>query len=191
MLKIVQLLAEEDLRIEKIEIKTLDMNNFSNELIKVKEVYNNAWKHNWGFVPLTDSEMDFVADSLKPIADKDLVYFAMYEGKPVGFSLAIPDMNQVFIKMKGKLFPFGIFKLLLNRKKVNAIRLITLGVIPSFQKRGIEAVFIKNTIDVSSSKGYRAAEISWILEDNIPMVQTAINLGAEKYKTYRLFDKLL
>jgi len=179
------------LKREKIEIQTLNMNDFSNELTKVKEVYNNAWQHNWGFVPLTDSEMDFIADSLKPIVDKDLVYFAMFEGKPIGFSLAIPDMNQVFIKMKGKLFPFGIIKLLLNRKKINSIRLITLGVIPKFQKRGIEAVFIKNTIDIGSAKGYKAAEISWILEDNIPMVQTAVNLGAEKYKTYRLFDKLL
>jgi hypothetical protein len=186
-----QRISEMVLKREMIEIKTLNMNDFSNELSKVKEVYNNAWQHNWGFVPLTDSEMDFIADSLKPIVDKDLVYFAMSEGKPIGFSLAIPDMNQVFIKMKGKLFPFGIIKLLLNKKKVNSIRLITLGVIPKFQKRGIEAVFIKNTIDVGSSKGYKAAEISWILEDNIPMVQTAVNLGAEKYKTYRLFDKSL
>ncbi len=179
------------LKREKIEIQTLNMNDFTNELAKVKEVYNNAWQHNWGFVPLTDSEMDFVAESLKPIVDKDLVYFAMYEGKPIGFSLAIPDMNQIIIKMNGKLFPFGFLKLLFNRKKINTIRLITLGVIPKFQKRGIEAVFIKSTIDVASSKGYTAAEISWILEDNIPMVQTAINLGAEKYKTYRLFDKAL
>lgn len=179
------------LKREKIEIQSLNMNDFKNELAKVKEVYNNAWQYNWGFVPLTDSEMDFIADSLRPIVDKDLVYFAMYEGKPIGFSLAIPDMNQVIIKMKGKLFPFGFLKLLLNRKKINTIRLITLGVIPKFQKRGVEAVFIKNTIDVASSKGYTAAEISWILEDNIPMVQTAINLGAERYKTYRLFDKAL
>lgn len=176
---------------EKIKIRTMDMSDFKNELKRVKEVYNNAWSYNWGFVPMTDEEFDYLSESLKPIVDKDLVYFAEVNSKPVAFSLAIPDMNIVFKKINGRIFPFGIIKILLGRKKIHRIRLITLGVIPEYQKKGIEAIFIKNTIEKGMSIGYNQAEISWILEDNIPMVQTAINLGADQYKTYRIYDKTI
>lgn len=176
---------------EKIKIRTMDLSDFKNELKRVKEVYNNAWSYNWGFVPMTDEEFDFLSESLKPIVDKDLVYFAEVNSKPVAFSLAIPDMNIVFKKINGRIFPFGIIKILLGRKKIHRIRLITLGVIPEYQKKGIEAIFIKNTIENGMSKGYNQAEISWILEDNIPMVQTAKNLGADQYKTYRIYDKTI
>lgn len=176
---------------EKIKIRTMDINDFQNELHRVKEVYNKAWSHNWGFVPMTEEEFDYLAKSLKPLVDKDLVYFAEVDGKPIGFSLALPDMNVVFKKINGRLFPFGIIKILLGRKKITRIRLITLGIIPEYQRKGIEAVFIKNTIDIGIGKGYREAEISWILEDNLPMVQTAVNLNASKYKTYRFFDKII
>ncbi|MBN1632595.1 MAG: hypothetical protein JW917_00345 [Ignavibacteria bacterium] len=174
---------------EKIKIRTLDMSDFKNELQRVKEVYNKAWSYNWGFVPMTEKEFDFLSESLKPIIDKDLVYFAEVEDKPIGFSLALPDMNVVFKKINGRIFPFGFIKILLGRKKITRIRLITLGIIPEYQKKGIEAIFIKNTIEIGTSKGYNQAEISWILEDNIPMVRTAVNLGADRYKTYRIYEK--
>jgi hypothetical protein len=174
---------------EKIKIRNLDMTDFKNELKRVKEVYNSAWSYNWGFVPMTDEEFNYLSVSLKPIVDKKLVYFAEVNNKPVAFSLALPDMNIVFKKINGRIFPFGIIRILLEKKKINRLRLITLGVIPEYQKKGIEAIFIKNTIETGMSIGYSQAEISWILEDNIPMVQTAINLGAEQYKTYRIYDK--
>jgi GNAT superfamily N-acetyltransferase len=176
---------------EKIKIRTLNMQDFKNELQRVKEVYNQAWSYNWGFVPMTEKEFDYLSDSMKPILDKDLVYFAEVEGKPIGFSLAIPDMNVVFKKINGRIFPFGIIKILLGRKKINRLRLITLGVIPEYQRKGIESIFINNTIEIGMGKGYNQAEISWILEDNTPMVQTAIKLGAEKSKTYRIYDKII
>ncbi len=178
-------------RRDKITFRTLKIKELVSELNKVKEVYNNAWKYNWGFVPMTDEEFEFVAHVLRPLVDPELVYFAEYEGKPVGFSMALPDYNQVFIKMNGRLFPFGIFKMLMNRKKINGIRLITMGIIHEFQKKGIEAVFIKDTIETCARKGIRNAEISWVLEDNIPMVQTAVNLDAELYKIYRIYDKYI
>ncbi len=138
---------------------------------------------------MTAEEFKHVASSLKPLVDEDIVYFAEVDNKPVGFSLSMPDYNQVFKKMNGRLFPFGIFKLLTGKKKINGIRVIMMGVIPEYQRKGIEAVFIQNTIKTGMAKGYFTAEISWILEDNVPMVQTAVNLGADQYKTYRIFDK--
>ena len=174
---------------ENLNIRKINLQNFENEVKIIQEIYNQAWVKNWGFVPMTDDEFRYLAKNLKAVVDRDFVYVAEYNGKPVAFSLALPDYNQVFIKMNGKLFPFGVFKLLSGRKKINAIRLITLGVIPEFQKKGTEAVFILNTIKEGVAKGFNMAEISWILEDNAPMVATAENLGAEKYKTYRIFDK--
>ena len=123
------------------------------------------------------------------ILDKNLVYFAeTSDGKPVGFSLALPNMNEVFKSLNGRVFPFGIFKILFGKKNVHSIRLLTMGIIKDYRQRGIEAVFIKHTIERSLANGYIAAEISWILEDNMPMVQTAINLDADKYKTYRIYN---
>ena len=174
---------------ENIKIRTMKLSNLKQEVQVVREVYNQAWQYNWGFIPMTEEEFDFVAASLKPIVDEDFVYFAEVNGKPVGFSLTLPDVNKAFIKMNGRLFPFGFIKFLLNKKKIDGLRMITMGVISEYQRKGIEAVFIKNTIDVGIRKNYKSCEISWILEDNIPMVQTAVNIGADRYKTYRLYDK--
>jgi hypothetical protein len=90
--------------------------------------------------------------------------------------------------MNGRLFPFGVIKFLLNKNKIKGIRVFAMGIIKEFQKKGIEAVFIRNTILEAIGKGYQKADISWVLEDNLPMVQTAVNLGADQYKTYRLYD---
>jgi hypothetical protein len=177
------------LKRENLTVRKINLQDFENEVTIIEEIYNQAWVKNWGFVPMTDDEFRYLAKNLKAVVDRDFIYIAEYNGKPVAFSLALPDYNQVFIKMNGKLFPFGVFKLLSGRKKINMLRLITLGIIPEFQKKGTEAVFILNTIKEGVAKGYNGAEISWILEDNAPMVATAENLGAEKYKTYRIYDK--
>jgi GNAT superfamily N-acetyltransferase len=174
---------------DNIKIRKIVLKDLENELLKVMKVYNSAWIDNWGSVQMTEDEFKFVAASLKPLVDADIVYFAEVNGEPVGFSLSMPDWNKIFKNLNGKLFPFGIFKILTGRKKIDGIRVMIMGIIPEYQRKGIEAVFINNTIKIGNSKGYKYAEISWILEDNVPMVQTAINLGAEKYKTYRVYDK--
>ncbi len=173
---------------ENIKIRKINISDFENELIRVMQIYNKAWEANWGFVPMTEDEFRYVAKSFKAIIDKDLVYFAEANGMPVAFSLAVPDYNIIFKKVNGRLFPFGIFKYLFQRNKIRRIRLITLGVIKEYQKKGIDAVFIRDTIKDSMAKKYNEAEISWVLEDNITMVQTAKNLGARHYKTYRVYD---
>jgi hypothetical protein len=177
------------LKRENLNIRKINLQDFDNEVSIIEEIYNQAWVKNWGFVPMTDDEFRYLAKNLKAVVDRDFIYIAEFNGKPVAFSLALPDYNQVFIKMNGKLFPFGVFKLLAGRKKITGIRLITLGIIPEYQKKGTEAVFILNTIKEGIAKGFNRAEISWILEDNAPMVATAENLGADRYKTYRIYDK--
>jgi len=176
---------------ENIKIRRINLKDLSNEILKVRAVYNTAWEKNWGFVPMTEAEFHHNAENLKLIVREDLVFFAEVDGKPVGFSLSLPDFNQVFIKMNGRLFPFGFFTFLKNRKKIDTMRVLMMGVIPEYQRKGIDGVFVYHTIKNGIAKGITKAEISWVLEDNTPMVQTAEKLGATLYKIYRIFDKKL
>jgi hypothetical protein len=167
------------------------MKDLNNEIHRIEEVYNNAWEYNWGFVPMTTAEFDYIGKNIKAIVDPDFVIIAEINGVPAGFSLSIPDLNQVLKKMNGRLLPFGIFKLLSGKKKIDMVRIIIMGVKHEYQKKGIDSVFYLETIKEGNRKGIKAGEISWVLEDNMPMRQTAENLGAYIYKTYRIFSKTL
>lgn len=176
---------------ENITYRNVNLKDFKNEVQKVREIYNDAWSRNWGFVPMTEEEFNFIADHLKMIVDPDFIQFAEQNGKPIGFSLAVPDINLATKGLNGKLFPFGIFKFLSNKKKINRLRVIIMGVKKDYQKMGIDAGFYRDVIKAGDRKSYIGAEISWVLEDNAAMRQTAEKLGARVYKTYRIFDKVL
>lgn len=179
------------LKREDLEIRKVNMKDFNNEVQRVREVYNDAWQDNWGFVPMTEEEFMFIAKNLKMVVDPDVIYFAVKKstGETIGFSLALPDNNQAIMGLNGKLFPFGIFKFLAQRKKIDRLRVIIMGVKQAYQKKGIDAVFYRDTIVTGNKKRVKGAEVSWILEDNMPMMQTALNMGAHIYKTYRIYDK--
>ena len=184
-------ISEMIIKKENLTIRNVNMKDFKNEVQKVREIYNNAWQENWGFVPMTVEEFNFIADNLKLAVDPDYVEFAEIDGNPIGFSLALPDINQAIKGLNGKLFPFGFIKFLLNKKKIDQLRVIIMGVKKEYHKKGIDAVFYRNVIKAGNRKGIRGAEISWVLEDNLAMKQTAEKLGAHVYKTYRIFDKTL
>lgn len=174
-----------------ITIRPIRMKNFREEVNKVKKVYNAAWSPNWGFVPLTDKEIEQIANDLKPAVDPDIVYMAEDNGEPVGFSLAIPDMNIAIKKANGRLFPTGLLKILWNKRKIDGLRVVIMGVIPEYQKRGIDSVFYWETYRNGVNKGYKWGEFSWILENNVMMNRAARMMGAHVYKTYRVYEKQL
>lgn len=174
-----------------VEIYNVNMKNLTAEVRKIEEIYNSAWESNWGFVPITTEEFDYMAESLKMVVDPDLVMFAEVAGKPAGFTLALPDFNQVLKKLNGRLLPFGWFKILTQKKKIDFLRVIIMGVKPEYQKKAIDSVFYLETIKNGNKNGYTGAEISWVLEDNMPMRMTAEKLGAKIYKTYRIYRKSL
>jgi len=174
-----------------INIHSVDMKNLKNEVEKIKTVYNSAWFQNWGFVPMTDEEFDHMVGGLKKIVDPHLVFIAEVDGKPAGFSLAVPDVNQVLHRINGRLFPFGLFRLLWHSKikdKIDGVRIITMGVSPEFQKKGIDTVFYVETFKVGVQRGYSWAEMSWVLEDNVKMNRILDLLGAKLYKKYRIYE---
>ncbi len=171
-----------------IDIRPVRMKEFEAELEKIRYIYNNAWAKNWGFVPMTPEEFDFIANDFKKIIDPDLVLLAEIKGKPVGFSLALPDYNQIFAKIpSGKLLPLGWLKFLTEKNKINSLRVITLGVVQELQHTGIGGLFYLETFDRGTKKGYISAEMSWILEDNELMVKSAKLMGGKPYKTYRIY----
>jgi len=173
-----------------IKLRIVNMADFDAELDRIRKIYNNAWARNWGFVPMTPAEFDFIANDFKKIIDPNLVLIAEINNQPVGFSLALPNYNEVFAKIPdGKLFPTGWLKFLFNRKKIKTIRVITLGVTDKYQQSGIGGIFYLETFERGIAAGYEAAEFSWVLEDNDLMNRAAKLLGGKLYKTYRIYGK--
>lgn len=175
----------------KVVVRPVNMKNFAADLALVNQVYNQAWVKNWGFVPMSSEEFAFAAKHMKEIIDPELALLALVDGKPVGFSLTLPDINLALKYLNGKLFPIGIFKLLWHtkvRNKLLGLRTITMGVIPEYQKRGIDTLMYVRTYQVGKARGYQWSEISWVLETNTLMRSLATSIGCEQYKTYRLLE---
>lgn len=172
-----------------LKITQLDMKNFKAELEKVKYVYNKAWAPNWGFVPMTDEEIDAMAKDLKPLVEPSLVLFGEINGQLAGFALVMLDYNYIFKKINGRLFPFGFIKLFTEKKKIKWGRIITLGIIPEYQKRGLDAVFYWEIVNRAHAIGIDLGEASWILEDNEMMNRGAEVMNGVVYKKYRVYEK--
>lgn len=171
-----------------IKLRNLRLKNLDAEVKLIKEIYNDAWSHNWGFVPFTDAEINKLAADLKTIADENLLFIAEKDGQPIAFSLTLPNINEVLAKIpNGRLFPFGIFKLLFGIKKIKTVRVIVLGVKREFQFTGLGSVFYIETIKKAMQQGYTGGEMSWILEDNHPMNRAIAAIGSQCYKTYRIY----
>jgi hypothetical protein len=175
---------------EGIAFRTLNMKNFDAEVELLNDVYNQAWEKNWGFVPMSKDEFRHMAKDMKQIIDPDLVFIAEVEGKPVGFILSLPNINQALKFTNGRLFPTGLIKLLWHTKvknKVDSVRIVTMGIIPEYRKRGLDNLFYLETFKVGPTKGYDWGEMSWILEDNAMMLRAAENMGGQQYKRYRMY----
>lgn len=170
-------------------IKQIDMKNFDDELEKVKFVYNKAWAPNWGFVPLTDDEIEAMAKDLKTIVEPSLVLFGEINNKVIGFALVLIDYNTIFKEMNGRLFPFGILKLFTHKKKIKWARIITLGIIPEYQKKGLDSVFYYEIVKRTAELKIFLGEASWVLEDNEMMKRGLEVLNAQIYKKYRIYEK--
>ncbi|OQP68301.1 GNAT family N-acetyltransferase [Niastella populi] len=180
------------LRRNNITIRPVNKKDLANEANKVREVYNAAWDKNLGFVPMTDSEFSYLAKDLKMVLDEEFCLIAEHNGKQIGFALAIPDINQILIKVRrGRLLPTGIFKLLFNMKKIDRIRVLALGVNKEYRKMGIEACFYAAIIKRVSARGMKGAEASWILEHNEMMNKGIESINGKVYKRYRIFEKTL
>jgi GNAT superfamily N-acetyltransferase len=187
LMKGARLLAER----KKIRLRPLDMKRFEDEVELIKRVYNSAWERNWGFIPMTDAEIDHLAKQLKPIAVPDLVVFCEQDGQVVGFAAALPDLN-VALKHNpsGRLFP-GIVKILWAARRIRRIRILLLGLLKEYRMTGADALMYHWIWEKGYARGYRWAEAGWILEDNAAMNNGLLRMGFEPYKTLRFYDRTL
>ena len=177
-------------------VRKAQMRHFDEEVARFKQIYNSAWVKNWGFVPLTDTEIEHIAVGLKQIVDPDVIWFAEKDGEPIGAMLPLPDLNQALIRAyprPGVPEWWTTAKLLWYwkvRRCVDTIRGFAGGVLEPYRGRGVEGVLFVKMAEVALRK-YRRAEISWILENNVMMRRTAEMLGGQVYRTYRIYEKEL
>jgi GNAT superfamily N-acetyltransferase len=178
-----------------LHFRHMDRKRFWEDAMKVWEVYNTAWENNWSAVPFTKEEFVHLAKDMKSVLDYDLINLAETEdGTLVGFSLALPNVNEAVRKIRnGRLFPTGLPRLLWHTRPgaISSIRIIIMGVVEEYRKRGLDTVFHADNLIVGRRKGYYWGEISWVLETNTMMNRVAEVVGAHRYKTYRVFEKNL
>ena len=172
----------------ELRARPINLRHLEEELKIVKEIYNQAWSKNWGFVPLTEEEIDDLAKNLKPLLVPDLILFAYLGEEPVGFSFSLPDYNEVLKHLNGKVGLLGGLKFLYYSRKITKIRTMLLGVKHAFQKKGVEGLLYAETFKRGIKKGYFRAECSWILENNLLMQHGIEAMGGKRYKTYRIYE---
>jgi GNAT superfamily N-acetyltransferase len=169
-------------------IRPLNQKKFRADVDLFVELYNKSLVVNWGFVPLPESEMRKLASSLQHLLVPELTIIAEVDGQGVGAIVGLPDYNPRIKKIDGKLFPFGIFRLLSKKRDIPRIRVLSINVVPEFQRWGLGLVLMRGLTPMAMEMGIQEAEFSWIDEDN-DMARMGLEKGGAKvYKTYRMYD---
>jgi GNAT superfamily N-acetyltransferase len=174
-----------------IRVRPIDKKRFNEEMMVFREVYSSAWEKNWGFIPLTDDELHYLAERLRQIVVPELTLIAEDRGEPVGFLGLVPDFNSVLRHMHGRLTPFTVMKALYYSRKITGLRLLLLGIKREYRNKGVDALLIREAFKGIKKGGYQRVEFSWILEDNIPIQRIIEMADGRLYKKYRLYEKSL
>ena len=177
-------------------MRNVTRGSLKRDLGRIREVYNEAWEKNWGFVPMTGEEMDFMAARLKPLLVPELLWIGEAprpDGglEPMAFMLMLPDYNVAIAPTRGRLLPFGWLRFLLARSRVRTVRVVTLGVKKPWRQSGIQSIMMADSLRFLLKKGYTGAEVSWLLEDNELVIGAVRLWGGKLYKTYRIYEKAL
>ena len=182
----------------KIRIRKVDKKRFDEEAKIILAILNDAWSDNWGFVPLTQPEVDDVGKKLKPLVFEDLIMIAELEGEPVAFMVTLPDLNEPLKPLKGKLLPFGWAKLLLwlRKPKAKTMRVPLMGVVKRLQSSRMAsqlAFMMIEYIRRSAVPNYGATrgEIGWILDDNQGMIAIADTIESRINREYVIYQKAI
>lgn len=171
-----------------VRVRPLDMSRFEQEIDTIIELSNQSLADNWGYSPVTDDEVRAMARDLKPVIHPKAVLFAEdRHGRPIGFAIAIPDVNLIFKKIRGRLLPFGWLTLLWMLPRLSQYRMFALGVIPEYHGKAIDSLMYRALYDACYSPKVRM-EINYVLEDNAPMNNAILKLGAKPIRRYRVYQ---
>lgn len=184
-------LVEKVKKTRNISIRFFDPKNFWRDAKIIIDIYSIAWKDNWGFVPPTEEELNDIVRSLKQIYIRELTQIAEINGKPVGWGITLPNINEALKHINGRLFPFGILKLLYWAKKIKGLRMWGLGILPEYRKRGVDVMLYYHSLIEGQKLGYTDGELSWVLETNTDIINVARLVKGEEYKRYRIYTKNL
>ncbi|HWO84598.1 MAG TPA: hypothetical protein VNM38_12535 [Solirubrobacterales bacterium] len=184
--------AEKALHDEGITIRNMRKRDMAGEVRRFMDVYNEAWGDNWGFVPITDAEVEFQAKNLKQVLDEEWTFMAEKDGEVVGAALTLPDINQVLAGMNGRLLPFGWAKFLLGKRKIDRLRVFALGVKHDYRHTGVAAgLYLEHIKMAALPDKIHWGEMGWILETNKPMNRAMEGMGGKIVKKYRLYERSL
>ena len=178
-------------------VRNIDMKNYREEVRTLGRIFNDAWSENWGFVPMSDDEVEHMANELRPVIVPELVYFVDMDGEPAAFLVCLPNLNEAIAGLNGKLLPFGWAKLLwrLKVRQVKSVRVALLGVRKQYLNTVLGPRMVGNIMwrlyREVEKRGIEKLEMSWVLEDNMPMNRLADKMGGQQYKTYRVLQKSL
>jgi GNAT superfamily N-acetyltransferase len=181
----------------ELKVRPLSKKNLARDLAILIDIFNDAWSGNWGFTPFSQAEIDKLGADLKLLVDEGYIAFAEYKGEPAAMAVTLPDINQAAKDLKGRLFPFGVFRLLarLKLKAPQAVRMPLMGVRRKFHGTPVGSALAIAVIDTIRryhvARGTTQAELSWILEDNLPMRRMIEAVGGVPYKTYRIYERKL
>lgn len=179
-------------------VRTVNMRRYRDDVRAMMRVFNDAWSGNWGFIPFTDEEVEHMATSMRPLMDPQLAAIIEMNGTMVGFGITLPNLNEAIADFGGRVLPFNWAKLLwrLKVQHTRTGRTLLMGVSRSFAASGFAGgiapfLIIDKMRQRAQKIGMRKVELSWILEDNLPMRRINESLGGDPYKTYRVYQKQL
>ena len=177
-----------------VKIRPIDLRRLGDESQRLAAVFNEAWKNNWGFVPFTQAEAKNMATEMRPIIDPRMTLIAEIDNAPVAFVICVPDINVALHRINGRLtrfgLPIGLIKLLYHRRKIRTVRFVALGVLEKYRRAGIAEMLVLQVMEEGASRGFKG-ELSMTLEDNVMINRFVEAIGAQRYKTYRIFKRTL
>jgi len=178
-----------------VTIRSANLKNIREESRRLRQIYNQAWEKNWGFVPFTEAEFEFMTREMKPLLVPEFAWIAEMGNEPIGFTLCLPDINVALRHLNGRLtrfgFPIGLIKLLFYKRRIRKGRLIALGVIEKYRRAGVAEMLVLRVMEETMIKRGITGELSMTLEDNFMINRFLEAIGATKYKTYRIFKRIL
>ena len=181
-------IAEEAKRRFKVDVRPISKKNFAQDVKSFLDIYNSALPGQWGFTPMSPSELEATAAGLKMLIVPEMTTMAEIDGRPVATVFGLLDYNPTIKKIDGKLFPFGFLRILFGRKKIKKVRLISTNVIPEYQRWGLGLVLMTRLVPSIRQWGIEEAEFSWVLESNKLSRGTLERGGTKRDKTYRIYD---
>ena len=195
---LIQRIVQSGERNDRVTIRQVKLKHFDREARIIIDILNDAWSNNWGFVPITETEIAYTGKKLRPLVREDLILIAEYDGRPVAFMMTLPDLNEVLRGLDGRLLPFGWAKLLwwLRRPRGRTIRVPLMGVLRKYQATRLASQLAFMMIEhirqnAVVNYGFTRGEIGWILEDNQGMVAIADAIGCALNKEYSIYEKPL